>query len=104
MQADAYGCNDLYRADRDREPCPAQVLRACRHQGDARKRKHAHDISPVALKAVTRMDAIFDIERSMADPDHEQHQDMIRWSDGDFDTEDADIDSIIRRFDRLAKK
>ncbi len=50
------------------------------------------------------MDAIFDIERSMADPDHEQHQDMIRWSDGDFDTEDADIDSIIRRFDRLAKK
>lgn len=32
----------------------------------ARKRKPAHDISPVALEAVKRIDAIFDIEREIS--------------------------------------
>ena len=41
---------------------------------------------------------------ALADPDHEQHEDMVHWSGGDFDVEDAGIDSIIERFDRLAKK
>ena len=41
---------------------------------------------------------------ALADPDHEQHEDMVRWSGGDFDAEDAGIDSIIERFDRLARK
>jgi len=41
---------------------------------------------------------------ALADPDHEQHEDMVRWSGGNFDAEDAGIDRIIERFDRLAKK
>jgi len=41
---------------------------------------------------------------AIADPDHEQHEDRVRWSGGDFDAEDAGIDSIIERFERLAKK
>ena len=41
---------------------------------------------------------------ALADPDHEQHEDMVHWSSGDFDVEEAGIDSIIERFHRLAKK
>ncbi|QFT62698.1 Plasmid pRiA4b ORF-3-like protein [Roseivivax sp. THAF30] len=41
---------------------------------------------------------------ALADPDHEQHENMVHWSGGDFDAEDAGIDSINERFDRLAKK
>ena len=41
---------------------------------------------------------------ALADTDHEQHEDMVHWSGGDFDAEDAGTDSIIERFDRLAKK
>ena len=41
---------------------------------------------------------------ALTDPDHEQHEDMVHWSGGDFDAEDAGIDSIIERFNRLAKK
>ncbi|WP_241691205.1 plasmid pRiA4b ORF-3 family protein [Roseovarius sp. A46] len=41
---------------------------------------------------------------ALADPNHEQHTDMVHWSGGNFDAEDAEIDSIIERFDRLAKK
>ena len=41
---------------------------------------------------------------ALADPDHEQHVDMVHWSGGHFDAEDAGIDSIIERFGRLAKK
>jgi hypothetical protein len=40
---------------------------------------------------------------ALADPDHEHH-DMVRWSGGDFDAEDAGVDSIIERFDRLTRK
>lgn len=41
---------------------------------------------------------------ALADPDHGQQEDMVRWSGGDFDAEDPGIDSIIERFDRLARK
>jgi hypothetical protein len=41
---------------------------------------------------------------ALADPDHEQHKDMVQWSGGDFDAEDVGIDSIVERFDRLARK
>jgi transposase len=45
------------------EPCPAQVLRARRHRRQAPARQGAPPISPLALEAVKRIDAIFDIER-----------------------------------------
>ena len=75
LQADAYGgYNDLYRANRN----PAPVLSAlcwshARRKffeladiaGNVRKGKPAHEISPVALQAVTRIDALFDIERGI---------------------------------------
>jgi transposase len=75
LQADAYGgYNDLYRADRS----PAPVLSAlcwshARRKffeladiaGNVRKGKPAHEISPVALQAVARIDALFDIERGI---------------------------------------
>ncbi len=44
------------------------------------------------------------VPRALADSDHEQHEDMVRWSGGDFDTEGAGADTIIERFERLAKK
>lgn len=42
--------------------------------------------------------------KTLADTDHERHEDMVRWSGGDFDAEDAGVDRVIERFDRLAKK
>ena len=75
LQADAYGgYNDLYRGDRD--PGPVTSALCWSHarrkffeladiQGRARKGKVAHDISPVALEAVRKIDAIFDIERQI---------------------------------------
>ena len=73
LQADAYGgYNDLYRGDRDPGPvgsalCWSHARRKFFEladiKGTVRKDKPAHDISPVALEAVARIDAIFDIER-----------------------------------------
>jgi len=75
LQADAYGgYNDLYRGDRD--PGPVSSALCWSHarrkffeladiKGDVRQGKSAHDISPVALEAVARIDAIFDIERQI---------------------------------------
>ena len=75
LQADAYsGYNDLYLADRS--PGPARSALCWSHArrkffeladiaGNVRKKKPAHDISPVALEAVKRIDAIFDIEREI---------------------------------------
>ena len=75
LQADAYGgYNDLYRGDRD--PGPVSSVLCWSHarrkffeladiKGNVRKGKPAHDISPVALEAVTKIDAIFDIERQI---------------------------------------
>ena len=75
LQADAYGgYNDLYRGDRDPGPvesalCWSHARRKFFELADikekARKRKPTHDISPVALEAVTRIDAIFDVERGI---------------------------------------
>ncbi len=75
LQADAYsGYNDLYRKGRD--PGPVSSALCWSHarrkffeladiKGNVRKGKPTHDISPVALEAVTRIDAIFDIERDI---------------------------------------
>ncbi len=41
---------------------------------------------------------------ALGDPDHEEHEEMVRWSGGSFDPEDAEVDRIIRDFERLAKK
>ena len=45
-----------------------------------------------------------EVLEALADPDHEQHDDMVGWSGGSFDPEDARIDRIVERFDQLAKK
>ena len=76
LQADAYGgYNDLYCGDRDPGPvssalCWSHARRKFFELADikekARKRKPDHDISPVALEAVKRIDAIFDIEREIS--------------------------------------
>ena len=75
LQADAYGgYNDLYRGDRD--PGPVESALCWSHarrkffeladiKGNVRKGKPAHDISPVALEAVKRIDALFDVERQI---------------------------------------
>jgi transposase len=75
LQADAYsGYNDLYLADRS--PGPARSALCWSHArrkffeladiaGNVRKNKPTHDISPIALEAVKRIDAIFDIERDI---------------------------------------
>ncbi len=72
---DAYGgYNDLYRGNRD--PGPVESALCWNHarrkffeladiKGNVRKGKPAHDISPVALEAVTRIDALFDVERQI---------------------------------------
>lgn len=75
LQADAYGgYNDLYRADRDAGPVTSALCWAHARRkffeladiaGNVRKGKPAHQISPVALEAVKRIDAIFDIERKI---------------------------------------
>ena len=75
LQSDAYsGYNDLYRPNR--QPGPVTSALCWSHArrkffeladiaGNVRKGKPAHDISPIALEAVQRIDAIFDIERDV---------------------------------------
>jgi transposase len=75
LQADAYGgYNDLYRTDR--APAPVRSALCWAHArrkffeladiaGNLRKGRSAHEISPVALQAVRRIDALFDIERGL---------------------------------------
>ena len=75
LQADAYGgYNDLYRAERKPGPVTGALCWAHARRkffvladiaGKLRKGKPAHDISPLALEAVTRIDALFDIEREI---------------------------------------
>jgi hypothetical protein len=75
LQADAYGgYNDLYRGDRDPGPvtsalCWSHARRKFFELADikenARQKKPAHDISPIALETVKKIDAIFDIERQI---------------------------------------
>jgi transposase len=75
LQADAYGgYNDLYREGRD--PAPVASALCWSHArrkffeladiaGQVRKKRPAHEISPVALEAVSRIDALFEIEREI---------------------------------------
>ena len=75
LQADAYGgYNDLYREGREPAPvtgalCWSHARRKVFELADiadaVRKGKPAHAISPVALKTVERMDALFAIERGI---------------------------------------
>ncbi len=75
LQADAYGgYNPLFKVDRDPGP-PTQAL--CWSHArrkffmladiatNAKRGKNAAPISPMALEAVKRMDALFDIEREI---------------------------------------
>ena len=75
LQADAYaGYGQLYAADR--VPAPVREALCWAHarrkffeladiKGNARRGKRAPPISPLALEAVRRIDAIFDIERAI---------------------------------------
>jgi hypothetical protein len=75
LQADAYsGYNELYDASRAQGPVtPALCWAHARRQffeladiaANARRDKNAAAISPIALEAVKRIDALFDIERSI---------------------------------------
>ena len=68
------GYNDLYRAEREPGSVTSALCWAHARRkffvladiaGKIRKGKPVHDISPVALEAVTRIDALFDIEREL---------------------------------------
>ena len=75
LQADAYaGFNDLYRTDREPGPVTSALCWAHARRkffeladiaGNVRKGKPAHQISPLALEAVKRIDVLFDIERGI---------------------------------------
>ncbi len=75
LQADAYGgYNDLYRADRGHAPVLSALCWSHARRkffeladiaGNVRKGKPAHEISPIALEAVARIDALFDLERGI---------------------------------------
>ena len=75
LQSDVYvGYNDLYRPDRDPGPVTSafcwsharrKFFELADIAGNVRKGKPAHDISPIALEAVQKIDAIFDIEREI---------------------------------------
>ncbi|ULL01885.1 IS66 family transposase [Bradyrhizobium sp. I71] len=75
LQADAYsGYNELYDASRAQGPVtPALCWAHARRQffeladiaANARRDKNAAAISPIALEAVKRIDALFDIERGI---------------------------------------
>ena len=76
LQADAYsGYNDLYRAGRTPGPVDGALCWAHARRkffeladiaGQARRGRPGHDISPVALEAVARIDRLFDIERDIS--------------------------------------
>jgi transposase len=93
LQADAYGgYNDLYR--HDHKPAPALSALCWSHarrkffeladiKPTARKgKKVAAEISPIALQAVKRIDAIFDAEREIngmgAQARHDARQRLVR--------------------------
>jgi hypothetical protein len=45
-----------------------------------------------------------DFIEAMADPTHEEHEQMLEWHGGKFDPDEADIGRILDTFERLAKK
>jgi transposase len=85
LQADAYGgYNDLYRTDRAAGPVTSALCWSHARRkffeladiaGNVRKGKAAHEVSPVALEAVGRIDALFDIERGLIGLPAEARQD-----------------------------
>ncbi|MCU0731832.1 MAG: IS66 family transposase [Hyphomonas sp.] len=76
LQADAYnGYNPLFKADRLPGPLtPALCWAHARRKffvladiaANAKRRKNSEPISPIALEAVKRIDALFDIEREIS--------------------------------------
>src|SRR5271163_1552288 len=82
LQADAYsGYNELYDPSRAQGPITAALCWAhARRQffeladiaANARRGKNAAAISPIALEAVKRIDALFDIERGIKGQSAEQ--------------------------------
>jgi transposase len=75
LQADAYaGYNELYRGDRKPGPVTSglcwsharrKFFELADIEGNIRKGKDAKEISPIALEAVKRIDALFEIEREL---------------------------------------
>ena len=41
---------------------------------------------------------------AIADPDHEEHDDLMRWSGGSFDPETLDADAVQKRVAKLARR
>ena len=90
LQADAYGgFGELYAADRNPEPitealCWAHSRRKFFELADiaanARRGKDAPPISPLALEAVRRIDAVFDLERAINGADA-AHRLAVRQAD-----------------------
>ena len=90
LQADAYGgFGELYAADRKPEPitealCWAHARRKFFELADiaanARRGKDAPPISPLALEAVRRIDAVFDLERAINGADA-AHRLAVRQAD-----------------------
>lgn len=92
LQSDVYaGYNGLYDPDRDPGPVTPSFCWAHGRRkffeladiaGNVRKNKPAHQISPVALEAVRKIDAIFDIERELnglsAADRHAARQSLVR--------------------------
>jgi len=88
LQADAYGgYNPLFKADRIPGPltqalCWAHARRKFFVLADiaanAKRRKNTEPISPIALEAVKRIDALFDIEREISGLAASERQDRRR--------------------------
>lgn len=97
LQADAYGgYNDLYRHDQKPAPVLSALswaharrkfleladIKAAVNNGARKGRSVAQEISPIALEAVKRFDAIFDVEREItgltAEARHEARQRLGR--------------------------
>jgi hypothetical protein len=99
----------------------AAVLRADRYRGDARRGRQAAAISPIALEAVKRIDALFDIERGINGQSAEERlrvrqersapllvalEAWLREQRARLSNASAvagPIDYMLRRFDRFAR-
>jgi transposase len=131
LQADAYsGYNELYDASRAQGPITAALCWAhARRQffeladiaANARRSKNAAAISPIALEALKRIDALFDIERSINGQSAEERLRVRReqsapllaaleaWLRGqrsrlsNSSSVAKPIDYMLRRWDRFAR-
>jgi transposase len=131
LQADAYGgYNELYDPSRAPGPVtPALCWAHARRQffeladiaANARRGKNANVISPIALEAVKRIDALFDIERGINGQSAEQRfqvrkvqsapllaalEEWLREQRARLSNSSAvagPIDYMLRRWDRFAR-